>query len=90
MSTARTRPQPDVEAQVADIRRRLAEATRARVRAEADRDAAQATAEAARRQLADEFGVSSVTEATAMLSALESDLAVQLDALHAALDEIGM
>lgn len=90
MSTARTRPQPDVEAQVADIRRRLAEATRARVRAEADRDAAQATAEAARRQLADEFGVSSVAEATAMLSALESDLAVQLDALHAALDEIGM
>lgn len=88
MST--TIPARDLDGQIAAIKTRLANAQRAKLRAEAEQAAAQTAADNARRQLADEFGVTSVDDAKAMLAGLESDLAAQLEQIRAALDEAGL
>lgn len=88
MST--TTPARDLDGQIAAIRTRLATAQRTRLRAEAERDAAQAAAEQARQQLVAEFGVTTVADAQAMLSGLETELAGQLEQIRAALDEAGL
>jgi len=79
----------DLDTAVTALKTRLAAAQRARVRAEGERDAAAASAEAARTQLAAEFGVRTVEEAQTMLRELDTSLADELAALAAALDEIG-
>lgn len=88
MST--TSPARDLDREVAALKTRLGNAQRARLRAEAEHDAAQAAADSARAQLATEFGVTTTTEAQAMLTGLETDLAAQLDAIRATLDEAGL
>ncbi len=85
----RNRSKADLDAEVDAIRRRLADAQRARGRAEAERDAAEAAAATARAALSDQFGVTTVAQATALLADLEAELGAQVDALRAALDEMG-
>lgn len=85
-----TSPARDLDGQIAAIKTRLATAQRAKLRAEAERHAAETAAETARRQLADEFGVTSVAEAKAMLAGLETELSGQLAAIRSALDEAGL
>ncbi len=80
----------DLDNQVTALKSRLAAAQRTKLRAEGERDAATATAAQARAQLAEEFGVTTVDEAKAMLAGLETDLAAQLDQIRAALDEVGL
>lgn len=88
------RPTPpagtDLDADVAALKTRLAAAQRARIRAEGERDAAKAAADAARDQLARDFGVHTVDEAKAMLARLEAELAAEVAAISAALDELGL
>lgn len=85
-----TTPARDLDGQITAIKTRLATAQRAKLRAEAEREAAQTAADTARRQLAEEFGVTSVDDARAMLGGLETELASQLDTIRAALDEAGL
>lgn len=80
----------DLEAQVLAVRSRIAAAQRARSRAEMERDAAQAAADKARKQLADEFGVSSVEDAQAMLRTLQDELGQAVTDLRSQLDDIGV
>lgn len=80
----------DLDTQLTDLKTRLAAATRARVRAEAERDSAIAAAGTAAGQLREEFGITTVEEARAMLTRLESDLGTMLHELRQALDEIGV
>lgn len=89
MSSTRTDAR-DLDSQVAALKTRLSAAQRAKLRAEGERDAAAASAEQARTQLADEFGVTSVADAQAMLMELDSELAARLDQITAALDEAGL
>lgn len=79
-----------LDAHLANIRTRLAAAQRARGRAEQERDAAEAAAEAARHQLAEEFGVHGAAQAKARLAELEAELHHQLDELRTALEQIGV
>jgi uncharacterized protein (DUF3084 family) len=78
----------DIETQLAAIRTRLAGAQRARSRAEHERDAAEAWAKTARKQLADEFGVHTAEQARAQLASLEAELHQQVEQLRIALDRI--
>lgn len=78
----------DYDGAVNDIKTRLAAAQRARARAEHERDAAAAAAQAARDQLAADFAVTTIEQAKTMLTALEADLATEIAALGAALDEM--
>lgn len=80
----------DLEAEVLAVRGRIAAAQRARSRAEMERDAAQAAADKARRQLAAEFGVESVEDAQAMLAKLQDELAQAVGDLRTQLDDIGV
>ena len=80
----------DVDAQIADIKTRIAAAQRARVRAEHERDAATAQAERARAQLQADFGVSTVEDAKSKLVELEAELADALTAIRAELDQMGV
>lgn len=79
-----------LDAAVADIKNRLEVAQRARGRAEGEQDAARSAADTARRQLAEEFGVTSVDDARALLDSLTTQLTDQIERIRAALDEIGM
>lgn len=80
----------DLDAAVADLKQRLNLAQRARLRAEAERDAASAAASNARAQLAAEFGVDTVADAQAMLATLEQQLAEEIAALGDALNQMGV
>lgn len=79
----------DLEYQITTIKARIDIARRARMRAEADRDAAQERAQVVREQLRAGFGVSTVEQANAKLVELEAALAAAVAALRADLDEIG-
>jgi hypothetical protein len=79
------RPGADLEREVAALTEALADARRRNARAAAEHDAAAARATEARELLRAEFGVSSVEEATALLTRLEAELGQQVDALRAAL-----
>ncbi len=79
-----------IDAQIADLQHRLTAAGRARARAEAERDAAAANADRARRQLAEEFGVSTAADAAALLSQLETALGADIATLAARLDALGV
>lgn len=79
----------DPDTAIAGIKTRLALAQRTRIRAEHQRDAAAAQADKARQQLQDDFGVTTVDEANAMLAALEHDRDQALAALTRALGESG-
>lgn len=80
----------DFDTHVADLKKRIDAATRARARAEHELDAAMAAAAAARKQLADEFGVGTAEGAKAKLATLENDLEQALADLNQLLGEIGV
>ncbi len=77
----------DVEQAVRTVRERIAAAQRRRARAEAEHDAAAAKAAQIRQALLDEFGVTSVEEARAMLTKVDTDLTTALYDLEQALTE---
>lgn len=79
----------DSENQLRQLRDRIGAATEARIRAEQRTDAARAQADRARKALADEFGVSTVADAKAMLAQLTDQLDTNVADLAAALDRIG-
>lgn len=80
----------ELEAEVLKVRGRIAAAQRARSRAEMERDAAQAAADKARKQLTDEFDVATVDNAQAMLAKLQNELAQAVNDLRGQLDDIGV
>lgn len=79
----------DVERQVAAVKADIAAAQGARARAEHEYQVARAQAEAAARELKDEFGVSSVQEARGLIALLESELQAECSAVREALDRAG-
>lgn len=80
----------DAEAEVLALRGRITAAQRARVRAEHERDAAQAVANQARDRLASEFGVSTQDQARVLLAKLTADRDAALAELKAKLDAAGV
>lgn len=81
---------PDLEADILALRARINAAQRARVRAEHERDAAQAVADKVHAQLAAEYGVSTADTAHSVLRALEHDLHAAIEDLRAHLDDAGV
>lgn len=80
----------DTEAEILRLRSRITAAQRARVRAEHERDAAQAAEQHARSQLAEKFGVTTREEARAVHAQLSADLHQALAELEAKLDAAGV
>lgn len=79
-----------IEEQVLDIQTRIGAATRARVRAEHERDAASAALAEATTALREQFQVDSVEAATALLHQLREALRQELGTVQAALHAIGV
>lgn len=75
--------------QLAELRQRRENAAAERARAEATRDSAKRQLEAARKELADEFGISTPEEAAAMVQTLESELAAEMQRVQDALAASG-
>lgn len=84
MST-QTRPSTDLAAQVTALQAKVAEARRARARADHEVDAATAAADTARAALQTEFGVTTAEQARELLATLEGDVTAALAALATAL-----
>lgn len=79
-----------VENDIATLRARITAAQRARIRAEHERDSAQATADQALTQLTNEHGVSTLADARTKLTQLEEELAQKLETLNEQLDQAGV
>ena len=79
----------DVEQQVAAARREIGEAQAARARAEHAYQVARAQAEAAAKDLKDEFGVKSPAEARELIASLEAELAAECTRVREALERTG-
>jgi hypothetical protein len=75
---------------VVALQNRLAEAHRAKARAEGARDQAQQAADAALTELKRDFGVDSTTQAEALLGELATELDQLTESISAKLDEIGV
>lgn len=80
----------DAEPEILAIRSRIAAAQRAQARAEHERDAAKAAADAARDRLADEFGVTDTASAHVLLARLEAQRDAALAQLKTELDQAGV
>lgn len=76
----------EIEQEISELKVRLDQATRARSRAEFEKDAARASAEKAKQTLRDDFGVESVEEARDLLGRLREDLQGQVSRIKATLD----
>lgn len=79
---------PALAARAEALRAQAEAATRARVRREAELDAATAAHERALATLRAEFGVSSVAEAAELLARLEDEVRVAMDRAEAQLREV--
>jgi hypothetical protein len=75
---------------VVTLQNRLAEAHRAKARAEGARDQAQAAAEHARAELLNGFGVQSTEAAEHLLIELRGELEALTEQISTKLDEIGV
>lgn len=75
--------------QLADLRKRRENASAERARAEATRDSAKRQLDAARKELADEFGINTPEEADEMVRSLESELAAEMQRVQDALAASG-
>ncbi len=73
-----------------DLEARISAAERAHARAQGERDAAAADADRGRKQLHEEFGVSTLDEAVTLLADLETQLATATKALRDQLDAMGV
>jgi len=78
-----------VDEQVADLKQKIADATRDRVRREGERDAAKRALERCFEILRDDFGVETKEMAQAALESLENDLEAEVDQIRQALEEAG-
>lgn len=78
----------EIDAKIASIKARREAAQIAKVRAEATKETAQASYDAAMARLSDEFGVDSLAVARGKLTELQADLQAQLDEITEVLDEI--
>lgn len=78
-----------VEQQVAAVKADIAAAQGARARAEHEYQVARAQAEAAARELKDEFGVSSAEAARLAIGELEAELEAECSAVRDALTRAG-
>ncbi len=79
----------DADQRLRQLRDRLQAASRERIRAEQNRDAALAAAKQARQALADQFGVTTVEQARAKLHHLTGELNRCLLDFEADLERIG-
>jgi chromosome segregation ATPase len=79
----------DYDTQIRTLQDRLSTAQRQRIRAEHERDQAQAAADAARTRLTTEFGVTDLDAAHQLLDKLRAELETHLAELAARLDELG-
>lgn len=79
-----------LEQSLADVQARITAAERARIKAEHERDSAQAAATQLRAELQRDFGVSTAVEAEAKLIILRAELADIVEQLRAALDSAGV
>ncbi len=79
----------DLDEQIRSVRDRIAAAQRARVRAEHERDAADAAATRAAQALRTEFGIDTPEQARTRLAELSQLLTDELAAITAELDQIG-
>ncbi len=77
-----------IDNEIALIKSKIEVAHRAKIRAEATRETAQASEAAALQRLKDEFDVDNLNEARAKLAELQTDLRTKLDDITALLDEI--
>lgn len=75
---------------IRDLETRIAAAERAHARAQGERDAAAADADRGRELLHAEFGVSTLDEAVALLTDLETQLVTATAALRDQLDAMGV
>lgn len=73
---------------VAALQTRLATARREFARAEGAADSAQATADKARADMLEEFGVDSVADAQQLLNEARAELAAKVAEINAILDDI--
>lgn len=78
----------NIDNEIALIKSKIEAAQRAKIRAEATRETAQASEVAALQRLKDEFDVDNLSEARAKLAELQTDLRNKLDEITAILDEI--
>lgn len=78
----------NIDNEIALIKSKIEVAQRAKIRAEATRETAQASEVAALQRLKDEFDVDNLSEARAKLAELQTDLRTKLDDITALLDEI--
>lgn len=79
-----------IEQQLAAITARITAAQRAQVRAEAERDAAQAAAAKAKEELQRDFGVGTAEEANDLLIIMRAELAEIVARLTTSLDAAGV
>lgn len=75
---------------VVALQARLADAQRARARAEGARDAAQAALDNAKQELNQDFGVDTIGQAETLLDQLRDELAALVEQISAKLDQIGV
>lgn len=79
----------DVDAQVAAVKREIASAQASRAAAEHRYQVARAQAEAAARDMKEEFGVTSAVHARQLLAQLEAELDAECTAVREALNRAG-
>lgn len=79
-----------IDAEVSELKARVELATRQRLRAEADRDGARKAANTALKKLTDEFGVSSVDEAKALMIKMQAELSAHVSEARQALDSLDL
>lgn len=80
----------NADQQVNELKTKIETAQRQRARAEADQDAARAAADKALAQLKAEFGVSTVDEAKAMMTELQSELNAYIARTRQSLQELNL
>lgn len=79
-----------VDAEVNELKARVELATKRKMRAEADLDAAEAAKAKALKELADQFGVTSVEDAKALMLRMQQELTDSMAEVRQSLDRINL
>lgn len=79
-----------IDNEVSELKARIELATRRKLRAEADRDGARKAANAALKELTDQFGVGSVDEAKALALKMQAELNGAVAKVRQSLDSLDL
>lgn len=81
---------PDIDQQVREIKAKIEVAQRTRFRAEADRDAAEVARSNALAKLKEDYGVSTVDEAKAVMADMRAELDELISQTRQSLNELNL